>query len=123
VFWIVGNRGQSYAGRLPKLSVVQDYLMAVQDPTPIAAKAAHPFVVPGELQAERRRRVARVKRAIRRQTSGGVQHLNVELNGETLVLRGRCTSFYCKQKAQHAAMDHLAGETLDNQIQVDVLPR
>ena len=67
--------------------------MAVQDPSPIAAKAAHPFVVPGELQAERRRRVARVKRAIRRQTSGGVQHLNVELNGDTLVLSRQLHQF------------------------------
>lgn len=97
--------------------------MSVRNSSPIAAEATQPFVVSADQNAEQRRRLVRIKRAIRRKTSGGVQHLSVELNGDTLVLRGSCSSFYCKQKAQHAAMDILKGETLDNQIQVDVLPR
>jgi osmotically-inducible protein OsmY len=72
---------------------------------------------------ERRRRVARIKRGIRRQTSGAVHDLQVEVSGETLVLRGRCVNFYCKQKAQHAAMKYLSGEALINEIEVDAVPR
>ena len=79
-------------------------------------------VVPARQDDEHRRRVARIKRSIRRETSGGVHQLKVEVSEGTLRLRGRCSSFYCKQKAQHAAMDHLISETLVNEIEV-ALPR
>ncbi|HTQ38489.1 MAG TPA: hypothetical protein VMJ32_05650, partial [Pirellulales bacterium] len=72
---------------------------------------------------EQRRRLVRIRRAIRRQTNGAIQGLQVEVSGETLVLRGRCANFYCKQKAQHAAMKYLTGETLVNEIAVDNVPR
>jgi hypothetical protein len=61
---------------------------------------------------------ARVRRAIRRETRGGVTQLKVEIDSRAIHLRGHCLSFYCKQLAQQAAM-RLAGETaLDNQIEV-----
>jgi hypothetical protein len=86
-------------------------------------KSVANLVLPAEQQDEQRRRMARIKRTIRRQTGGGVHQLKVEVSGDTLLLRGRCASFYCKQKAQHAAMDYLLGETLINEIEVDALPR
>lgn len=62
--------------------------------------------------------VARIRRAVRRETRGGVNQLKVEIDTRGVHLRGRCQSFYCKQLAQQAAM-RLAGETpLDNQIEV-----
>jgi hypothetical protein len=70
-----------------------------------------------------RRRLVRIKRAIRRKTSGGILELAVEVQGEALVLRGRCTSFYYKQVAQEACMSQLAGQQLVNDIQVEVRPR
>jgi hypothetical protein len=72
---------------------------------------------------QQRRKMARVKRAIRRQTSGGVQELAVEMHGDSLLLRGRCLSFYCKQVAQETAMNEFSGRPLINQIEVAGLPR
>ena len=96
--------------------------MALQHASPSTAKSTENLVLPTEQQSERRR-VARIKRKIRQQTSGGVQQLKVELAAGTLILRGICNSFYCKQKAQHAAMDLLENETLVNEIQVAAVPR
>jgi osmotically-inducible protein OsmY len=71
-----------------------------------------------------RRLLARIKRAIRRNTSDGVRQLGVEIHEGAVLLRGRCTSFYCKQVAQEAARIHLRdGEQLHNKIEVAHLPR
>lgn len=96
--------------------------MALPHVSPVVAKSADNIVLPTEQQNERRR-LARIRRKIRQQTGGGVQRLKVELAAGTLFLRGSCSSFYCKQKAQHAAMDLLSGETLVNEIQVAHVPR
>lgn len=72
---------------------------------------------------EERRRLVRIKRAIRRKTGGGIHQLSVDVEGESLVLRGRSASFYYKQVAQEACMPQLAGQVLVNEIQVDVRPR
>jgi len=72
---------------------------------------------------EERRRLVRIKRAIRKRTGGGISQLNVEVVGESLVLRGRSASFYYKQVAQEACMSQLDGQVLVNEIQVDVKPR
>jgi hypothetical protein len=81
------------------------------------------FALPSELPEAQRRRVARIKRAIRRTTSGGVRELKLEIRGDELLLHGQCASFYCKQVAQTTAMRYLSGETLLNEIQVDARPR
>lgn len=61
---------------------------------------------------------SRIRRAVRRETRGGVNQLKVDIDPRGVHLRGRCRSFYCKQLAQQAAM-RLAGDTpLDNQIEV-----
>ena len=60
----------------------------------------------------------RIRRAVRRETRGGVNQLKVEIDARAIHLRGKCRSFYCKQLAQQAAM-RLCGETpVDNQIEV-----
>jgi osmotically-inducible protein OsmY len=95
----------------------------IQNSLPTATQPVSKVVLPTETVDEQRRRAARIKRSIRRQTSGAVQNLQVELRGEMLMLRGHCANFYCKQKAQHAAMKYLVSETLVNEIQVDAVPR
>ena len=76
-----------------------------------------------EANEEERRRISRIKRAIRRETGRRIQDLAVELQGDALLLRGRCASFHCKQVAQQAAMSFLSGNSLVNQIEVESLPR
>jgi osmotically-inducible protein OsmY len=62
--------------------------------------------------------VSRVRRAVRRETRGGVRQLKVEIDSRGIRLRGQCGSFYCKQLAQQAAM-RLSGESpVNNQIEV-----
>jgi hypothetical protein len=70
------------------------------------------------------RMLARIKRAIRRKTSGGVQKLTVQLREETFEISGSCTSFYCKQVAQETAMSLLknTGDPLRNEIEVSPHP-
>jgi osmotically-inducible protein OsmY len=62
--------------------------------------------------------VSRIRRAVRRETRGGISQLKVEIDSRGIRLRGQCGSFYCKQLAQQAAM-RLSGEApVDNQIEV-----
>jgi hypothetical protein len=42
----------------------------------------------------------------------------VEVKRGGVVLNGRCGTFYCKQLAQHAAMELLIDEELINRIEV-----
>ena len=82
---------------------------------------AHAINQPSE---DQKRLLARIKRAIRRNTSGGVQKLAVEMQLECVRLRGQCSSFYCKQVAQQTAMNLLGdGAQLLNEIEVNSLPR
>ena len=46
----------------------------------------------------------RIKRTVRRQTSGGVKRLQVVIDPDVIRLTGQCGSFYCKQLATHAAL-------------------
>jgi hypothetical protein len=61
---------------------------------------------------------ARIRRAVRRETRGGVSQLKVEIDSLAVHLKGQCRSFYCKQLAQQAAMRLASGVPLDNQIEV-----
>jgi len=60
----------------------------------------------------------RIRRAVRRETRGGVSQLKVDVDQRGVHLRGRCRSFYCKQLAQQAAMRISGDVRLDNQIEV-----
>jgi len=71
-----------------------------------------------ETLAEAERLVASIERAVSRETCGGVRNLRVELSHEGILLTGRCSSYYTKQKAQHAAMGVSGSEELTNCIEV-----
>jgi hypothetical protein len=60
----------------------------------------------------------RIRHDVREQTFGGVRDLEVRITAQGVVLRGRCSSFYCKQLAQHAAMVLAGPRTLTNEIEV-----
>jgi hypothetical protein len=61
-----------------------------------------------------------VHRAILRLAPGRIRELRVDEREGQLILSGRCASFYCKQVAQHAAMDLANGDRqIQNRIAVD----
>ena len=60
-----------------------------------------------------------IERAVQRDTGGGVRGLRVEVQRHGIVLTGRCSTYYTKQKAQHAAMGFCGrGRQLSNRIEV-----
>jgi hypothetical protein len=67
---------------------------------------------------------AKIERAIRRRTSDRVRNLEVKIGESSVVIHGRCGSFYCKQQAGQAAMaamkidPALESAVVDNQIEV-----
>ncbi len=75
----------------------------------------HPLPV-SQLEAERL--AASIERAVWRETSGGVRNLRVEVKACNVLLTGRCSTYYTKQKAQHAAMGLSGKSDLTNRIEV-----
>jgi hypothetical protein len=59
-----------------------------------------------------------IARVVRHRTGGKVQGLKVEVRRDGVRLQGRCATFYCKQLAQHAAMDLTPDSVLTNEIEV-----
>jgi hypothetical protein len=60
-----------------------------------------------------------IERAVQRDTGGGVRGLRVEIQRHGIVLTGRCSTYYTKQKAQHAAMGFCgSGRQVTNRIEV-----
>lgn len=59
-----------------------------------------------------------IEQAVLRETGHGVQDLLVEVDRQGVRLTGRCTTYYCKQLAQHAAMGMPGGDRLTNLIEV-----
>lgn len=76
--------------------------------------ANHPLP---EAIAQADRLAASIESAVRRETAGGVRNLHVEVGRGGIVLEGRCDTFYCKQLAQHAAMN-VSADPLKNEIRV-----
>ncbi|MBN1909550.1 MAG: BON domain-containing protein [Pirellulales bacterium] len=70
-----------------------------------------------ETLEEAERLAASIEEAVQRETSGAVRGLRVEVNGHGIYLEGRCTTYYCKQLAQQAAMV-FSGDRLTNRIEV-----
>ena len=62
---------------------------------------------------------ASIEKAVQEQTAGGVANLTVVVRGDHIWLHGSCSSYYCKQLAQHAAMTVPASLHLTNCIEVD----
>jgi hypothetical protein len=61
---------------------------------------------------------ASIERAVQQETSHGVDHLTVEVSPQGILLKGRCSTYYTKQLAQHAAMSIPGGDRLVNSIEV-----
>jgi hypothetical protein len=59
-----------------------------------------------------------IEQAVQRETGRGVSDLTVEVSPQGILLRGRCTTYYTKQLAQHAAMSMPGGDRLTNSIEV-----
>ncbi len=67
---------------------------------------------------EREELAVSIKRAVQRETGYGVRNLRVEVDPDGVRLNGRCSTYYCKQLAQHAAMGVPGGDRLTNSIEV-----
>jgi osmotically-inducible protein OsmY len=75
-----------------------------------------------QLAADKRLAEA-IEREIQERTGGKIHGLRVEVGAAGVRLQGRCSTFYCKQLAQHAAMNlaekNLKGDgPLTNEIEV-----
>ncbi len=71
-----------------------------------------------ETLAEAEELAASIERAVQQETGHGVRNLSVEVNSDGVLLKGRCTTYYCKQLAQHAAMALPGGDRVTNSIDV-----
>ena len=71
-----------------------------------------------ETLAEAERLAVSIERAVQEETSHAVRDLSVEVNPNGVLLRGRCSTYYCKQLAQHAAMAMPGGDHVANSIEV-----
>jgi hypothetical protein len=68
---------------------------------------------------DRRRNLAiAIRQRIESRLLGRIRDLNVRIQGKTIVLEGRCATYYTKQLAQHAALGVLEDEQLENAIVV-----
>jgi hypothetical protein len=73
--------------------------------------------VPESLE-EAEKLAASIERAVQRETGRGVSDLSVEVHRDGVLLKGHCSTYYCKQLAQHAAMGMPGGDRLKNLIEV-----
>jgi hypothetical protein len=71
-----------------------------------------------ETQEEAEELAMLIEMAIERETGRGIHELSVTVEGEGILLAGRCESFYHKQLAQHAAMNISGSKHLVNGIEV-----
>jgi hypothetical protein len=55
---------------------------------------------------------------VQARSHGRVRNLNVQLDGQSVVLRGETVSYHAKQLAQHGALDLIEDLELVNQIVV-----
>lgn len=70
-------------------------------------------------RAERHRHLAiAIRQRIESRLAGRVHDLAIRVRDNTVVLEGRCATFYTKQLAQHAALGVLEDERLENDIVV-----
>jgi hypothetical protein len=59
-----------------------------------------------------------IRQRIEARTGGRIRDLAVRVSGNTVVLEGRCATYYSKQLAQHAALGVIEDENLENDIVV-----
>lgn len=75
-------------------------------------------VVLGESRANPAAIARAIDRAVRRETRHGVVDLEVQVTADGVHLRGHCSTYYCKQLAQHAAATVVSRARLHNDIEV-----
>ena len=63
---------------------------------------------------------ARIGERIRKRLGPRIRELAVVVDNKSIVLTGRCSTYYSKQLAQHAALGVIEDETLENNIEVAV---
>lgn len=63
-----------------------------------------------------------LERHVRSRTFGQIRDLSIEVEGCSVVLRGRVDRYYVKQLAQHAALEVERCRELVNEIVVATLP-
>jgi hypothetical protein len=123
----VPRREQDVPGRVP-LSLAQggsdpatseENTMSTMEDLGIPGNASRGFadVLPETLE-EAEELAASIERAVQLETGRGVADLLVEVNSHGILLKGRCSSYYTKQLAQHAAMSIPGGDRLTNSIEV-----
>ncbi len=71
-----------------------------------------------ETVAEAEELAALIELAVQRETGHAVRDLCVEISSDGILLKGRCTTYHCKQLAQHAAMTAHSGDRVTNSIEV-----
>ncbi len=71
-----------------------------------------------ETLEEAERLALSIERAVQRETGRRVRNLSVEVSTEGVHLKGHCSTYHCKQLAQHAAMTVPGGDRLTNSIEV-----
>ena len=60
-----------------------------------------------------------IRQRIESRLGGRVRGLSVVVEGNDVVLCGRCSTYYSKQLAQHAALGVIEDEQLENSIVVE----
>lgn len=65
---------------------------------------------------------SRIHERIEKRLGPRIHDLRVTRSGKTILIEGRCATYYSKQLAQHAALGVIEDEQLDNAIVVS-LPR
>jgi hypothetical protein len=76
---------------------------------------------PSDERVKRHRELAiAIRQRIESRLAGRVRELAVRVLGNTIVLEGKCATYYTKQLAQHAALGVLDDEQLENAIVVGV---
>ena len=86
---------------------------------PAGFTLSHPTT--SDRASERQRLLAvAIRQWIESRLGGRVHDLAIRIRGNTILLEGRCATFYTKQLAQHAALGVLEDEQLENAIVVSL---
>lgn len=75
---------------------------------------------PDERETHHRQLAIAIRQRIESRLAGRVRDLVVRIVGNTIILEGRCATYYTKQLAQHAVLGILDDEQLENEIVVAV---
>ncbi len=95
----------------PKEGAMEDLTDSIEIVLPPDQSTRHAVSTEEEL-------AVRIEEAIETETGGGVRDLLVVVHRDRVFLYGHCSTFYVKQKAQHAAMSDSVNSQVVNRIEV-----